>query len=234
MNSKYMIVALGSVVFSCAADPGTRPHDMSSHQHEEAAKGEEMVAASHEGGAEGAPAAESAPCGRGRPCWTTTSSATKEHKDEAARHRELAAKHRAASSALAQAEASACADVPDEDRDVSPFHHREDIQNVSVLEEEVRAGKGVTKKTIGARVVFRALPGMTAEWLQRVVNCHLARNASVAFEMPEMEYCPLAVKGASATVRSTGDGFAVEIKGDDARAVEQIIQRANALRPPGG
>jgi hypothetical protein len=86
---------------------------------------------------------------------------------------------------------------------------------------------------VGARVVFRALPGMTAEWLQRVVSCHLARNASVGFDMPEMSYCPLAVKGASATVNSTGDGFAVDIKGADAASIDQIIKRAKTLLPSG-
>jgi hypothetical protein len=79
----------------------------------------------------------------------------------------------------------------------------------------------------GARVTFRAVPGMTGEWLQRVVDCHLARNAVVGGDM----LCPLAVPHATATVTSTGRGFVVDITSDDTDSVRQIIKRASALRP---
>jgi len=39
---------------------------------------------------------------------------------------------------------------------------------------------------------------MTAEWFQRIVDCHLARNASLGFSAAEMPYCPLNVKGVHA------------------------------------
>ena len=47
------------------------------------------------------------------------------------------------------------------------------------MTETVKSGKSSTQKDVGATVVFRAVPGMTAEWLQRVVDCHLARAAAV-------------------------------------------------------
>ncbi len=81
----------------------------------------------------------------------------------------------------------------------------------------------------GAVVTFHAVPGMTAEWLQRVVDCHVARNASMGFSMPEMPYCPLAVKGARGTVASTGNGFAVMVESDDSTAAQEILRRSQAL-----
>ena len=75
----------------------------------------------------------------------------------------------------------------------------------------------------------KAVPGLTKEYLQRLVNCHLARNASVGFVMPEMGSCPLSVKGATATVESAGPGFRVDIRADDGQAAEEILKKARAL-----
>ena len=70
---------------------------------------------------------------------------------------------------------------------------------------------------------------MTAEWLQREVDCHMARNAALGYQMPEMSECPLMIKGATATVTSTGNGFAVSIRSDDMTAATDIRHRAEAL-----
>jgi hypothetical protein len=81
----------------------------------------------------------------------------------------------------------------------------------------------------GAAIVFRAVPGLTAEWLQRIIDCHLARNAAVGYEMPEMADCPLALPGISAKVVSSGDGFAAQVRsGQDSTAAE-IWRRAQQI-----
>jgi hypothetical protein len=56
---------------------------------------------------------------------------------------------------------------------------------------------------------------MTTEWLQRSVDCQLARNAALGHVVPEMPDCPLIPNGVEAHVRSVGNGFAVEIKSND-------------------
>ena len=56
-----------------------------------------------------------------------------------------------------------------------------------------------------------------------------ARNATMGHDMPEMAFCPLAVKGATATVDSAGGGFRVDIKGDSQQASDEIARRAKAL-----
>jgi hypothetical protein len=140
----------------------------------------------------------------------------------------MAADHRAAASALRDSEMRACTGVPDVDRDMSPFDHREDIMEVT----PARAMAGVKQQSRvlrGAVITFRAVPGMTAEWLQRVVDCHLARNAAVGFDMPEMAYCPLTIKTVRARVASTGNGFTVTVESDDPTAAKEVLRRSQAL-----
>jgi hypothetical protein len=214
----------------CAA-PGTAPQDMSATQHEAMAKQEDNAAAAHE--AQHDPNAskttERCPRGESNPCWTSTSNPTEKHASDAESHKAMAAKHRAAAGALAQAESTACAGIDPADRDVSPFFHREDIASVAPLERTVKQGKQTTGVPSGSAITFRAVPMLTAEWLQHEVNCHLARAAAVGFEMPEMNYCPLMLKGVKATVSSVGDGFVVQVVSDDPETAKQIQSRAQSL-----
>jgi hypothetical protein len=239
MNRSSLIGIAALLLSACAGDPGTRPHDASAADHNAMAQQEDRAAEAHSGEAKSAgtdsnldnrsTAKGGSPCGRGG-CWTSSVNPTERNKEDAQRHRELAAKHRAASAALVTAEQQACEGLSEDDRDISPFYHREDISSVSVLEESVRTGKAAVKKTTGAKIEFRASEGMTAEWLQRVVECHIARAASMGHSMPEMDYCPLVPKGVKATVTSTGAGFAVNVTSDDPATVKEIVRRAEALK----
>jgi hypothetical protein len=229
---------------ACAGEQGTHPHDASASEHQAMAEREDRAAEAHEGPEKKAAgprasgpsagvesqATSSAQCGRGE-CWTSATTPTEQHKQDAKRHRELAAKHRAASAALLAAEEQACTGISEDDRDISPFYHREDIISVSVLEEPIKGlGRQPVMKTTGAKIEFRAVPGMTAEWLQRVVECHIARASAAGHNMPEMDYCPLVPKGVKASVSSTGNGFSVDVTSGDAATVKEIIRRAQALK----
>lgn len=233
MKTTHIFASLfSSVLVACGGSQGTQPHDMSQEQHEAAAQQEEKAAGEH--GQQYHPEAtvEKEECAKGRVCWTSRSNPTEEHKKAAEQHRELAAKHRAAAAALAQAEATACSGIDDEDRDMSPFAHREDIVSATPIAEEVGRGKQRPNEIKGATVVFRAVPGLTAEWLQRLVDCHIARASSVGHQMPEMAYCPLVLKGVKATVSSTGNGFAIAVTSDEKATAEEILKRAKAAAPP--
>jgi len=231
MKHSYVFAAgISALVLGCAADPGTQPHDMSAAQHEAMANQEQQAAQGHEAQHDPTATTESKQCGGRGGCWTSISNPTAQHTKDAADHRDLAAKHRAASTTLKDAEARACVGISDEDRDTSPFYHREDIASVSPFSVEVGSGKSRTMKVVGSTVVFRAVPSMTAEWLQRVVDCHVARAAAVGFDMPEMSYCPLEIKDVKATVTSTGDGFAVNVSSENAASVAEIQKRAGALK----
>ncbi len=143
----------------------------------------------------------------------------------------MAADHRAASHALRDAEARACVGLSDDDRDMSPFGHGEDIASVEPLTEGPAAasGKNDLMTTTGAVVTFRPVPGMTAPWLQRVVDCHLARNAALGNDVPEMSYCPLVPKNVTAKVSETQTGFAVSIRSDNPATSREVLRRAQAL-----
>ncbi len=182
--------------------------------------------------------------------WRSEENPTDEHRKQADLHRTVAEKHRAAAKALVDAEKRFCSGMPEADRDLSPFYHREDIAAVQALKEAVSASdvysggseiraveiQQIEKEVLGlgglrgARVTFRAVPGMTPEWLQRVVDCHLARNAVIGDDAA-MSFCPLAVPHASASVRSTGNGFAVDVTSDDQGSAKEIVKRAWALSP---
>jgi hypothetical protein len=209
-------------VAGCASTPGARPEENSIAGHEQAAR-------QHE--AEAAALVES--CKRGTPpggtvCWTSVTSPSPHALKQVEMHEKMAADHRAASQALRDAEARACAGVSPHDRDQSPFAHREDIESVAPLYMSMSPKSGGSRE-VGVTVHFRAKPGMTAEWLQQLVDCHLARNASMGYAMPEMSACPLNVKNVNATVTSTGHGFAVEIRSDDVATADEVRKRAEAL-----
>lgn len=216
---------IGGMAVGCASK-GTKPEDMTSAQHLAASEGEERAAAEHEAQYDPGAAEFVERCGTGKVCWSSTVNPTAAHNADAEEHRALAAKHRQASQALVQAEQSACVGISDEDRDLSPFAHRADIVSVTAFNRDETHGKLQQEHLAGATVVFRAVPGMTQQWLQRVVDCHAARNAVVGDTMPK---CPLAVKGATAAVRALPDGFAVDVQSKDGATAKVILERAQKL-----
>ncbi len=144
----------------------------------------------------------------------------------------MAADHRQAAAALRDAETRSCAGIAPADRDMSPFHHREDVVSATEIEQVVPRGKvGNTKRTEGVAIVVRAVPGLTREYLQRTVDCHVARSAVMGTEMPEMAFCPLAVKGVRATVESVGNGFRVEVRASSPEGAQEALRRGVALAP---
>ena len=154
------------------------------------------------------------------PCWTEVVNPTEHNLAEADEHRKHAAEHRAASLALRKAEEASCKGVSPLDRDVSPFHHSEEISKVTILDPPT-----------GAAFTFKKVAGLDAPALQRIVECHIARNAALGFVVPEMPYCPLVAKGVKAEVSDAGSGIVVKIWSDDAEGAKTIVARAKAFLP---
>jgi hypothetical protein len=73
---------------------------------------------------------------------------------------------------------------------------------------------------------------MTAPWLQRIVDCHLARNAALGHADTSMPDCPLLPRGVSARVSATDTGFAVAVQSEDSATAADILRRARALTAP--
>lgn len=242
IQGKWAMTLILVLAGSCAT-PGTRPGDMSADEHRSRAGMEGATAEQHQSQYELTARTSRDRCrvpidaarvgiGLSDICWSSVTNPTESHLGEAEQHRRYAQEHRAAAAALVEAEKRACSGIAPDDRDLSPFEHVDDITAVVPLTEGVSSGKASVPRTAGAVVTFRALPGLTVEWLQRVVDCHLARNASLGHQVPEMPSCPLVPKGAEAKVSSTGDGFSVAVRADDPASAAEIFARANRLRLP--
>lgn len=242
MSLTQLARVFGLLALGCsAATPGARPHDMSAKNHESAAKTHQQASEEHADDYD--PDAREArercavspksvqATSNTDACWTSVRNPTAVHARQAAEHRRHAADHRAASGALRGAEARSCAGLGASDRDISPFAHREDIAGVEPLKEPVNNPKIQGTRTVGAVVTFRAVQGMTAEWLQRIVDCHIARNSALGHVVPEMPYCPLVPKGVSAKVSSAGGGFRLSIRAEDEAGAKDVLARAERLAP---
>ncbi len=229
MSARLSQVSVLFVLACTSSTPGARPHDMSAARHEQSARDDDHAAAVHVGQYDPLRTATRTECRPNPPrpsiCWTAVENPTDAHLRAAEQHRRRAADHRAASAALRDAEARACVGIADGDRDISPFDRVEDIARVERLTEVV-SPKLAIRRTVGAIVTFRARPAMTSEWLQRVVDCHIARNAALGHVNPEMPNCPLVPKGVVARVTSTGNGFAIAIRSDDPAVAREVLDRA--------
>ena len=203
MNIPFIssIVAIAGVAVSACtgAAAGTRPDDMSVAGHEAAAVQ-----------------------------WRSSMPSNSQNAEQLRKARAVAAQHHVAAQALVDAEARACNGVAVADRDISPFSRKQDIEGASALYMEGigSSENPAAKELVGAAVTFRAVPGLTGEWFQRIVDCHLARNASLGHPVDAMPDCPLVLKNVSAVVKSAGPGFVVEVSSDDPAVAREILGRA--------
>ena len=224
-------------VAACATTQGTSPYDMTAEEHLAASAREDEAAFSHR--AQYDPDAwQKRDCSgivrgeRLQPCWRSLANPTAWHLEEERWHRELAARHQAASQFLRDAEASACGGVSEADRDMSPFAHREDVEKVEAIVDLRAPGDANENRVLGATIFFRPGPGLTAERLQRIVDCHLARYRAGGQVSPGAAFCPLALPEVRALVRSLETGLAVAISSTDPGTGREIMRRARSLLEP--
>jgi len=70
----------------------------------------------------------------------------------------------------------------------------------------------------GAELFVPAQPGLTSEWLQRVVSYQVAAGE-----------CDFGVRDITVSVLSAGSGFSVRLAGHDDKAAKVILQHAQQL-----
>lgn len=222
-------IALLVLITGCASAPATgsvRPDEMSAAAHEAQAREADKAAAWHQrqydpyAGRPTTPCVPNAGGSLNEPCFQQVANPTAEHLRAAEMLRKHAAEHRVASKVLRDAETRACAGVASEDRDLSPFFHREYIVRVEPLREPA---------TVGARVVFRPTEGMTPEYLQRLIDCQIARNAALGDEALGLEDDPLGLPQVKAQALRVWDGIAIEVRSAKPETALRILARANAL-----
>jgi hypothetical protein len=218
---------------ACASTPTPQTTDAAAAQHEQLAAHDDQVAAAQVAKYDPAARQTKQRCtGRSaheeadvEVCWTSEVNPTADHLKKAQRYHALAEEQRATSEKLRKAETSACAGVSELDKTRSPFSHPEDVATVTPLKSA-----GASPRPEGALITFRATEGMTAPRLERLVNCHLARNACLENDAKELAYCPLVLKNVKATVTSTSDGlFSVAVRSEDPAIAQEVLKRAEAL-----
>ena len=218
----FWIGGLG-VLFAACAPQGLPPpaRHPSAAEQEALARAEETAAQEHltAGNVKRARCTPNLKAVDNEPCWTPTSDTD---RVEAIEHLRLAQEHRAASQALRDAEARACTGLSQEDRDVSPFAHTQDIIRVEPI------GPGTHLE--GARVFFGLVQGLSRPRLQQIVDCHIARADAVGHDMPEESFSPLVPPNVKALVRDATDGFVVDVTSDDPEAAREVLRRAQALK----
>jgi len=232
-----VVLTLTAVLLAACGKPEPESPHMGAGKHDDKARSEERAAAAHLNSSDDPlvvgerclPSNLTAndPIG----CWTAfraPGGPAGRDRDEAREHLRLAQAHRAASQALRDAEARACAGLPERDRAISPFWHRADIAATTPLYEPTTA-PDTPGRPQGAIVTLRPIPGMTLAYLQRVVDCQIARADALGHRVPEAAFCPLVPKDVMATVKPDADGFSIVITSKDPDSAREIMKRAEAL-----
>jgi hypothetical protein len=132
-----------------------------------------------------------------------------------------AQEHLQAARQLRDEEQIACFGVPDEDRVQGPLAHPERIAGIQVVQDRGEFPKAPLRP-VGVAVDVRAEPGMTQQWLGRVVACHMAH---VAVAGPDARPSPLSVAHAQVSVSSTAVGFRVTVTSKDRDIARSVVDK---------
>jgi hypothetical protein len=102
--------------------------------------------------------------------------------------------------------------------DLTPVFSGHSVQSVGPLYATIEGGKSGSQSQLrGAVLTFGALPGETAEWLDRELECHNARlTLGETQSMPDDPFW-LAGSAVDIDVRPTSDGLLVGVAGRCAR-----------------
>lgn len=155
------------------------------------------------------------------PCWAGERSAIRRDREAAERQRAEAREHRQKARAMLVAERKWCAGLPASELEHTPFDHREDLAWVRAeLEGD---------KLRGARIRFRKVPGLSADWLRQTITCHQAMAAMHGYDPTNLSHDPSVVAGAQTTVVEDAQGLEVVIRAPDPAAALIVYARAEAL-----
>ncbi len=151
-----------------------------------------------------------------QPCWDVNEEAGMRHRYAAETERRAAQHDRQGAARLAEAEVAACVGIPEGEREHSVFAHRQEIAEVLPHRE---AGQ-----VRGAWIVFKPVPGVTASWVRRDIQCQRARW--VLHGKPPVADDPTLVPGAQIQVFDRGDHVDVLVQTDTIDAGELALARA--------
>jgi len=92
------------------------------------------------------------------------------------------------------------------------------VRSVAQYSTDEDAGYTRYRQFRGAELFVPAQPGLTQEWLQRVLSFEVASGD-----------CDFGVRGAKVNVLSAGGGFSVRVSAEDERSAGEILRHAQSL-----
>jgi hypothetical protein len=116
--------------------------------------------------------------------------------------------------------ASACHGLPEATMDRGVADLRANVDGARAVYEA--QGEKAIPRLVGAAVQVRAAPGMTAQWLGRLLTCDTARHGAAA----------LAPIGAKRDVTPTPVGFTVVVRSQDPELAHEIERRVGVFARP--
>jgi hypothetical protein len=128
--------------------------------------------------------------------------------------------------------ASACAGVPDVERDHPSMLQRPELEGVRESMGEQRYIKFSRQELRGAELLVRPTPGVSRQWIARVIRCHVAYSDLPGAAAPRIMPDPLLVDEANVTFDETETAFVIRIQGTNKTEGEEILARAQRLVAP--
>jgi hypothetical protein len=128
-----------------------------------------------------------------------------------------------------EAAAEMCVGVPEPERSRPEFLQSGEIEAVRPFMGERHYIKFSEPELRGAELFVRSSPGMTKEWIARVVRCHVAWLESRGLTAMHGFEDPLVVGDPAVSFSGTETGFVVRIAGRNKAEGEEILRRAQRL-----
>lgn len=161
------------------------------------------------------------PVTRWVPCWSVEQEASAEHEAAAERLRAEAREHRAIARTLVDVERTFCAILVEDELTHTPLFHRDDIARVEPYREDDRV--------VGARITFKEVRGLDADYLRQALLCHRARMATLGYPPTYMPYDPSMLARTHIAVDDRDGAVALTVRGDDDVTAAVVWSRAQAL-----
>jgi hypothetical protein len=122
-----------------------------------------------------------------------------------------------------------CAGVPEAERAHPSVLQPPELEDVRGATGERRLIKMTVQELRGADLLVRASPGLTKQWIARVVRCHVAYSDLSTAAGGEASPDPLLVDQAELSFDETETGFLIRIRGSSKAEGEEILARAQRL-----
>jgi hypothetical protein len=127
--------------------------------------------------------------------------------------------------------ANLCAGVPDAERDHPSMLQPPELEGVRKSMGERHMIKYSVTELRGAELLVRPSPGISRQWIARVIQCHVAYRDLPGARVPETLSDPLLVDEATVSFGETDTSFVIRIQGETMAEGEEILARAQRLVP---